>query len=449
METITREELVALMGPKGEFYGLNNPDGDPLTMAYHRGILRKHLEHHIDPLGEDVGTHCSKYAVIYNTSAHVQRNWLYCIETLLRLPHLTKHALNLGHLDYSRLRAIESATKFVPLDNADAWHSIDVFLVRALTASRANQAVPNASKIKAITTEFVKKLQLAGEVDQELTPSSSVLIFPSYIPGYSHLNIEAPTEVVEAVAQAVDALATKHDLTHAEAFALPFLKDEVLEFPKSWTVHFFGTGPQPVDFQPDYVEDIGILTAAQQELFKQNYTYFDLEKLTQIRLTCYTPPRELKEAVRLRDGHCRYPGCNVRATECQIDHVIRYQDGGWTTYVNLQCLCKKHHNYKTDQRVSCTMANDGTVTWVIAGETIVTPPEGRIAGIIGNPLGNLTLRPGFTFPVPLRLAKRGGLGDWGTNLNSLLEKRRTPKPPPKPIEPIPAEPPPDEGDPPF
>ena len=98
MDTITREELLALMGPRGEYYGVNNPDGDPLTMAFHRGMLRRHLQHHIDPAREDINAHCSKYAVIYNTTPHVQRGWLYSVETLQRLPRLTQHALTLSHL---------------------------------------------------------------------------------------------------------------------------------------------------------------------------------------------------------------------------------------------------------------------------------------------------------------------------------------------------------------
>lgn len=92
------------------------------------------------------------------------------------------------------------------------------------------------------------------------------------------------------------------------------------------------------------------------------------------------------------------------------------------------------------------MTSDGTVTWVIAGETIVTAPEGRIAGVIGSPLGNLTLRAGFTFPIPIRKPTRDGLGNWGMTLNSVLEKRRAPKPPSKPAEP---QPPPDEDEIPF
>ena len=446
MDTITREELLALMGPRGEYYGVNNPDGDPLTMAFHRGMLRRHLQHHIDPAREDVNAHCSKYAVIYNTTPHVQRGWLYSVETLQRLPRLTQHALTLGHLDYPRLRAIETATCYMPEENEEAWQKLDEFLVTALTASRPNQAVPSAARIRKITQEFIKKLQLAGEVDQGLTPNSSISILPSYIPGYSNFNLEAPTEAVEAVAQAIDALAKKHNITHAEAFTLPFLKEGGLELPKTWTVHFFGTGPEPKGFQPDYIENIGTLTPEQRELFGRDYKYFDLEHIALMLFNFYTPPQELKEAVMLRDGHCRYPDCNVAATDCQVDHVIRWQDGGLTTYSNLQCLCANHHNSKTDNRSICSMTSDGTVTWVIAGETIVTAPEGRIAGVIGSTLGNLTLRAGFTFPIPIRKPTRDGLGNWGMTLNSVLEKRRAPKPPSKPAEP---QPPPDEDEIPF
>jgi hypothetical protein len=36
----------------------------------------------------------------------------------------------------------------------------------------------------------------------------------------------------------------------------------------------------------------------------------------------YRPPAELATYIRVRDRHCRFPGCNTRATVCDIDHNI-------------------------------------------------------------------------------------------------------------------------------
>ncbi|TSE01118.1 DUF222 domain-containing protein [Skermania sp. ID1734] len=66
----------------------------------------------------------------------------------------------------------------------------------------------------------------------------------------------------------------------------------------------------------------------------------------------YRPSAALADAVRLRDGTCRHPGCCVPAADCQIDHIQEYDHskpvhGGWTILANLQCLCARHHALKT------------------------------------------------------------------------------------------------------
>jgi hypothetical protein len=51
----------------------------------------------------------------------------------------------------------------------------------------------------------------------------------------------------------------------------------------------------------------------------------------------------LRRAIEARDRHCQHPGCYEPAEECQIDHKIRYVDGGLTVQENGRCLCAKHN----------------------------------------------------------------------------------------------------------
>lgn len=151
----------------------------------------------------------------------------------------------------------------------------------------------------------------------------------------------------------------------------------------------------------------------------------------------YTPTEAQKARVRGRDGGCRFPGCNVPAHKCQIDHVINFDpeaaanplitatshgDGstqiplaaylGWlagdapkgapgmgsragflagtgvdelgvTATWNLQCLCQHHHNLKTSRHWHARMHDDGAVTWVDhTGDcSATTVPHGPIAHI--------------------------------------------------------------------
>jgi hypothetical protein len=54
-----------------------------------------------------------------------------------------------------------------------------------------------------------------------------------------------------------------------------------------------------------------------------------------------------KLVIRLRDGYCRFPGCNAPAERCEVDHAVPYDTGGPTDLWDLGPLCKHHHQMKT------------------------------------------------------------------------------------------------------
>ncbi|MCX6431610.1 MAG: DUF222 domain-containing protein [Actinobacteria bacterium] len=61
----------------------------------------------------------------------------------------------------------------------------------------------------------------------------------------------------------------------------------------------------------------------------------------------YTVPDRLRAFIVARDRTCRFPGCQRRAANCQIDHAVAWQDGGGTDAANLGALCVRHHQLKT------------------------------------------------------------------------------------------------------
>ncbi len=84
----------------------------------------------------------------------------------------------------------------------------------------------------------------------------------------------------------------------------------------------------------------------------------------------YRPPAALDRHVRLRDGTCRFPGCAVPATECDLDHLVPFPLGP-TSSENLHALCRRHHGLKHEGgwRVEATSA--GGLRW--------TSPQGASA----------------------------------------------------------------------
>ena len=60
----------------------------------------------------------------------------------------------------------------------------------------------------------------------------------------------------------------------------------------------------------------------------------------------YRVPEDLRKWLQLRDGTCRFPGCNCAACGSDIDHTLDWFFGGMTDYDNLADVCGPHHRLK-------------------------------------------------------------------------------------------------------
>jgi hypothetical protein len=89
----------------------------------------------------------------------------------------------------------------------------------------------------------------------------------------------------------------------------------------------------------------------------------------------YTPSKALADFVRARDLTCRWPGCDVPAVDCDIDHTIPHAQGGKTHAANTKCYCRTHHLLKTFWGWREQQLPDGTLILTSpAGQTYVTTP---------------------------------------------------------------------------
>ncbi|MDV8079501.1 DUF222 domain-containing protein [Rhodococcus sp. IEGM 1370] len=111
------------------------------------------------------------------------------------------------------------------------------------------------------------------------------------------------------------------------------------------------------------------------------------------RALIYRPDALTTAAVRLRDKHCRFPGCHRPAARCQLDHVVAFdhanpRSGGWTTVNNLQCLCDYHHSVKTAGYWKAVMLPGGAILWTSTSKTtrITLPTNATAVPILGNDL---------------------------------------------------------------
>ncbi|MDY6996217.1 MAG: DUF222 domain-containing protein [Actinomycetota bacterium] len=132
----------------------------------------------------------------------------------------------------------------------------------------------------------------------------------------------------------------------------------------------------------------------------------------------YRPSTRLAEFIRARDLFCRFPGCDVPAERCDIDHVTPWPAGP-THPSNLHCKCRTHHLMKTFyggpggwRDVQCP---DGTVIWTAPdGRSYMTRPGSRLyfpawditSADLPRPSANAPPGPGRTAMMPRRQRTR-------------------------------------------
>ncbi|HSR87011.1 MAG TPA: DUF222 domain-containing protein [Streptosporangiaceae bacterium] len=81
--------------------------------------------------------------------------------------------------------------------------------------------------------------------------------------------------------------------------------------------------------------------------------------------TLDTIPVHLRRAVRSRDRHCRFPGCDIPPAGCDVHHLIHRKDGGPHSLTNLALFCRFHHLVAIHRwGWQVTLHPDGTTTAV-------------------------------------------------------------------------------------
>ncbi|MXW44412.1 MAG: DUF222 domain-containing protein [Gammaproteobacteria bacterium] len=100
------------------------------------------------------------------------------------------------------------------------------------------------------------------------------------------------------------------------------------------------------------------------------------EPLAVGRRTRAVPPA-IRRALRVRDGGCRFPGCD-RSRYVHAHHIKHWADGGETALDNLVTLCSFHHRL---------VHEGGYGVHVDGGEIKFTRPDGRVIPAAGKEHG--------------------------------------------------------------
>lgn len=83
-------------------------------------------------------------------------------------------------------------------------------------------------------------------------------------------------------------------------------------------------------------------------------------------------PPELFRAVALRDGGCRYPGCDRKIAWCDAHHIRYWRHLGLTEYENLVLLCNRHHHDVHRRNLQLKLLPDGGLDVTLSDGTTRT-----------------------------------------------------------------------------
>lgn len=119
--------------------------------------------------------------------------------------------------------------------------------------------------------------------------------------------------------------------------------------------------------------------AAQASSFTRLLTHPVSSTVLDVDRTTYRPPADLARWLRVRDETCRFPGCNRRASRCELDHTEDWAHDGRTAFDNLAHLCPHHHHLKHETSWSVRHLEHGALEWRSpSGRRHVTEPSMRI-----------------------------------------------------------------------
>ncbi len=298
-----------------------------------------------------------------------------------RMPRLKAHLLR-GMLSFDHLRLLARSADGIRPDDTD---TAEKALIAVLTPRRDKQVVPGP---RAMVKKILKAVHRIDELARPVEPPTGIdprdcgtptrrVSVDTYDPCATVITATLPPAEAEEVVAVLDAVC--RDMSCSRADGLLHMVRGTADV--SVTLNIY----REINSEVAATSGGHWLDAVATDAF--------MERVTHLRIPgheatdAYTPTRRMVEFLEGVYTSCTFPGCEVPAAKCDIDHVRHYNhgdpdSGGPTDTGNLHPLCRSHHLLKTLGWVDATKASDGAVMWssVDDGHTHVTEPTGPLAG---------------------------------------------------------------------
>lgn len=358
---------------------------DALSVA---GIRRNREELRIAeacaPSGDDdVHDHAAKLCIRLGTTPGHAMGYADAGTMLARMPRLAKVLHDRGHLSFGHVKAIAKCVLAVPEEVVGA---LERRILALVVPRRDGQAMKGWRTLYNRIQDVVEELAPPTR-PEDLEPEPDIEPGPEPVVEEIHAeSVGSRTTVITMVLDrprahefltALDAIARTADCTRAEA--LTHLTRASIDVDVTLNMY------RDPDSDRSWAPGVGWLS----EVATRDW----MSMVSGIRLVGdsatdgYVPTDAQRAFVVGRDGTCRFPGCDVPAHKCDIDHIQPYdhknpEAGGPTDTENLHCLCRRHHNLKTARMWDVLRAADGTEYWSSkdGAVTCAGVPEGPVAG---------------------------------------------------------------------
>ncbi|MDN8620558.1 HNH endonuclease signature motif containing protein [Corynebacterium kefirresidentii] len=252
-------------------------------------------------------------------------------------------------LDLTKLRIIDRELHRLD-SNPDHLEAIDAALADFLTPTAPNQTVPTDAELRRFIRGFIDTHLRPGDKEEKPQPTLRINYNPD---NTTTLSLTCDSATATIIARHIDVYTNKAHTTAAQGLIDLILEDTHT----SVAINTFTTNPETNSVYVPGAGWININHALTDNTF--------IRRLNADEVDSYIPNADIRAYTQGRDATCRWPGCTIPATQCQLDHRIEYHQGGPTSPDNLVNLCQHHHNIKTDRRVHYILDPiTGTIAWL-------------------------------------------------------------------------------------
>ena len=300
-------------------------------------------------LDDDVDLSLTSLAKDLGISYHKLLGFLRAHFRMRQLPLVTQVQGQHWILDLTKLRIIDRELNRLE-DNPEHLEAIDAALADFLTPTTPNQTVPTDADLRRFIRSFIDTHLRPEDKEQQPHPRLRINYNPD---NTTTLSLTCDSATATIIARHIDAYTNQAATTAAQALIDLILEDTHT----SVAINTFTTNP-----------DTNLVFHPGAGWINLNHAPIDntfIRRLNADETDFYTPTTDIRAYTQGRDGTCRWPGCTVPATRCQLDHRIEYHLGGPTSPDNLVNLCQHHHNIKTDRRIHYILDPiTGIIAWL-------------------------------------------------------------------------------------